>query len=65
MNDSERLTRIEAKLDLALASQASDRVEMEKSKTDIIWLKGGMAIVLSIILGVAGWLATQYLTPGA
>lgn len=63
MTDSERLARIEGKLDLALAAAAADRIETEKAKNDITWLKGGMTIVMSIILGVSGWLATQYLTP--
>lgn len=56
----ERLVRIETKVDTVLGQMADSRVAAERTTTDVFWLKGGMAIVLSIILSCAGWLAMQF-----
>lgn len=55
-----RLTRIETKVDTILAQQVEDRISDGKTQTDVVWLKGGMTILMSIVLSGAGWLAMQY-----
>lgn len=55
-----RLDRIETKVDVLITSRTNDLVELEKTKVDMFWVKGGLAVVLSIILSGASWLAMEF-----
>ncbi len=56
----ERMVRIETKVDMVLTQQIDDGKAAVRTETDVFWLKGGMSIVLTIIIGCASWLAMQY-----
>jgi hypothetical protein len=47
-----KVDRIDAKLDV-LGSRTT------RAETDIVWVKGGLAIGLSVIMAVAGYLVTR------
>ena len=53
-----QLERIEAKIDRIDTKMDNISSRTSRSETDIIWVKGGLAISLAIIISVAGYLAT-------
>lgn len=59
----ERLVRIETKIDQLLEARQTDRQEAAVFRTDLGWVKSGLALVLTIILSVAGYLAAAFFKP--
>jgi hypothetical protein len=53
------LERIEAKVDRIDAKFDMLGSRTTRTETDIIWVKGGLAIGLSIVLATAGYLVTR------